>query len=113
MPGKTNDRYMDEHPDFAAEDIVPAAERRGLFFVRGSRTVYRCDAEQGTCECSDFLYRQAERHGQCKHLRRLSEYLRREKICGVCGGAGMIRLRAAYPGATEWPCAACEGRGTR
>jgi len=92
--------------------IVPIPARAGVYSVSTGGGTYQCDANAGTCTCPAFIYRYAEKHESCKHLRALAEKLEEERACPLCHGYGKIALRNRYAG--EAPdCVLCSGSGLK
>lgn len=49
----------------AREEVEQVVRSGALWLVEGEEGVYHVDAEEGTCDCPDHLYRGR----RCKHIR--------------------------------------------
>ena len=54
---------------------VQLSDTPPVWAVRGREDWHRCDADQGTCTCGDWIHRQARTLTPCRHLRMLTAYL--------------------------------------
>jgi predicted nucleic acid-binding Zn finger protein len=62
-------------PPAAEGTCVRLTEGAALWAVKGATDWYRCDAEQDTCSCADWMFRRWRTVAPCKHLRALHAYL--------------------------------------
>lgn len=51
---------------------VESASKKGKF--------YNIDIEQPFCNCPDFMFREIKKHGKCKHIKAVEEYLDKKGI---------------------------------
>lgn len=50
---------------------VESSSKKGKF--------YHIDIEQPFCDCPDFMFREIKKHGKCKHIKAVEEYLKKKE----------------------------------
>jgi len=51
---------------------VESSSKKGKF--------YNVNIEQPFCDCPDFMFREIKKHGKCKHIKAVEEYLKKKKV---------------------------------
>lgn len=93
--------------------FVPVEGHPNWFEVSTGGGTYIVNQETGECSCPAWEWRCSKTLTLCKHGQALAEFLDEQRQCAACHGHGAIKLRCAYPGGSEIPCAECSGTGLR
>lgn len=96
--------------------ILALADRPGVYLVPsadGERS-YEVNARERLCQCKDWVYRQSERGGLCRHVLALLAHLEALAACPACSGRGLLAPRLLYASGSEpLVCSTCMGSGRR